>query len=113
MKKFYNVGLASQVGPESCACIGNGMGEALTGGWAGWVLSFERLWKSGVDLLGTWGRQYGLVRYCKGWKDLAESETPSCMQSNLTRGNREILHTVRSDYRTSLENSKEVLPWRK
>jgi len=35
------------------------------------------------------------------------------MYWNLTRGNREILQTVRSDYRTNLENSKEVQPWRK
>jgi hypothetical protein len=34
------------------------------------------------------------------------------MRLNLTRGNREILQTVRGDYRTSLENSKEVQPWR-
>jgi hypothetical protein len=111
MKKFYNVGIANQVGPESCACIGNGMGEALTGGSVGWVLSFEIPWKSGVDPLGLWGRQYGPDRIRKDRKDLAESKTP-CMCWNLTRGNREILQTVRGDYRTSLENSKEVQPWR-
>ena len=47
---------ASQVGPESCACVGNDTGEALAGGCADWVLSFEMLWKSGVDPLGPWGR---------------------------------------------------------
>jgi hypothetical protein len=112
MKKFYNVGIASQVGPESCASIGNGMGEALTGGGAGWVLSFETLWKSGVDLLRRWGRQYGPGRNRKDRKDLTESKAP-CMCGNLTRGNREILQAVRGDYRTSLANSKEVTPWRK
>jgi len=112
MKKFYNVGIANQVGPESCACIGNGRGEALTGGCAGWVLSFEMLRKSGVDLLAPWGRQYGPDRIRKGRKDLTESETLR-MYWNLTRGNREILLAVRGDYRTSLENSKEVQPWRK
>ena len=112
MKKFYNVGIAIQVGPESCASSGNVMGEALTGRYAGWVLSFETLWNSGVDLLRRWGRQYGPGRHRKDWKDLTESET-ACMYWNLTRGNREILQTVRSDYRTNLENSKEVQPWRK
>ena len=111
MEKFYNVGIASQVGPESCACIGNGMGEALTGGCVGWVLSFETLWNSGVDLLRQWGRQYGPGRNRKDRKDLTESETP-CMRWNLTRGNREILQSARGDYRASLENSKEVQPWR-
>ena len=112
MKKFYNVGIANQVGPESCACIGNGMGEALTGECVGWVLSFEKPWKSGVDPLAPWGRQYGPDRNRKDRKDLTESKTPR-MHWNLTHGNREILQTVWSDYRTSLENSKEVQPWRK
>lgn len=73
MKKFYSVGVANQAGPESCAFIGNGRGEALTGGCVGRVLSFGMLLNPGVDPLGLWGRQYGPVRYCKDWKDLAES----------------------------------------
>ena len=47
MKEPYNEGIANHVGPESCAGGGNGMGEALTGVHAGWVLSRERPNRSG------------------------------------------------------------------
>ena len=34
-------GLANHLGSESCAGVGNGVGEAWTGGGAGWVGSLE------------------------------------------------------------------------
>ena len=112
MKKFYKEGIANQIGPESCAWRATDTGEALTGGCVGWVLSFEKIRNPSVDLLGSWGRQHGPVCYRKDRFDSAESEAPR-MRCNLTRGNREILQAVRGDYRTSLENSREVRLWRK
>ena len=41
MQEPYGEGPASRTGPESCACSGNAVGEALTGGSAGQVLSSE------------------------------------------------------------------------
>lgn len=41
MKESYRKVLASHPGPESCAGVGNGAGEALTGVHAGQVLSCE------------------------------------------------------------------------
>ena len=41
MKEPYEEGLATHFDPESCACRGNAVGEALTGAGAGWVLSCE------------------------------------------------------------------------
>jgi hypothetical protein len=41
MEKSYDEGLASHVGPESCAVVCKGHGEALTGVRAGRVLSRE------------------------------------------------------------------------
>lgn len=46
MKESYRKDPASHPGPESCAGIGNGVGEALTGVHAGQVLSCE------INLLG-------------------------------------------------------------
>ena len=50
MKEFYGEGLATHTDPESCVCVREGVGEALTGAPAGWVLSREiTRWKqSGV-----------------------------------------------------------------
>jgi RNA-directed DNA polymerase len=44
-----NEGLASHIGPESCAVVRKGGGEALTGGGVGRVLSRERLEERGAD----------------------------------------------------------------
>ena len=47
MEEPYDEGIASHIGPESCAGGGNVMGEALTGVHAGRVLSRERIHGSG------------------------------------------------------------------
>lgn len=41
MKESYGKDLASHPDPESCVCIGNDAGEALTGAHAGQVMSCE------------------------------------------------------------------------
>lgn len=41
MKESYRKGIASHPGPESCECGGNDALEALTGAYAGFVLSSE------------------------------------------------------------------------
>jgi hypothetical protein len=41
MQESYDEGLASHIGPESCAVVCKGQGEALTGVRAGRVLSRE------------------------------------------------------------------------
>jgi hypothetical protein len=41
MQESYGEGVASHAGPESCAGVREGVGEALTGGGAGRVLSRE------------------------------------------------------------------------
>jgi hypothetical protein len=38
MEEPYVEGLATRDGPESCACSGNGVGEALAGVRAGWAI---------------------------------------------------------------------------
>ena len=41
MKEYYNEGVASHIGPESCLNDPRGRGEALTGGNTGGLLSSE------------------------------------------------------------------------
>ena len=48
MEVSYGEGVASHTGPESCAVVREGRGEALTGGGAGRVLSREILDNFGV-----------------------------------------------------------------
>ena len=51
MKKSYDEGVASHVGPESCAVVRKDQGEALTGVRAGRVLSREMLLDQGADVV--------------------------------------------------------------
>jgi hypothetical protein len=47
MQEPDDEGLASRIGPESCAAARKSVGEALTGGHVGWVLSREIAQRSG------------------------------------------------------------------
>jgi hypothetical protein len=82
-------GLANYLGPESCASVGNGVGEALTGVCVGWVLSLEIGAKlPGADVVLTHGRPYRACRFGEACPDLAGSETPG-MHRHTLHGNRE------------------------
>jgi len=83
-------GLAHHAGPESCASLGNGVREALTGERAGRVESPEIGLLLGADALRTRGRPHGPSRQGEGWADLAGSQTPS-MHGNIVHGTREAL----------------------
>jgi len=63
MREPYGEGVASHTGPESCVGAREGVGEALTGVHAGWVLSRERLCIRGADPVGQWGRPHGRARF--------------------------------------------------
>jgi RNA-directed DNA polymerase len=95
MKVLYIEGLANHIGPESCIGARKGVGEALTGGRAGWVLSCEihappqgGLLR-GADVLEIGGRQNLERRYGKALWDPARSKTPR-MYGYTSLGNREI-----------------------
>ncbi len=62
MKEPYGEGLAPHTGPASCVGDREGVGEALTGVHAGWVLSRERIRIRGADPVGHWGRRDGGAR---------------------------------------------------
>jgi hypothetical protein len=100
MEVSYVEGLASYGGPESCVYIREGVGEALTGGCAGRVLSCvihapgRKAWDvRGAEVVETHRRPH---RACRGLgpkgeagTDPAQSETPRMRASTLI-GNREI-----------------------
>ena len=86
-----SAGLANHAGPESCASLGNGVREALTGERAGRVWSPEIGRVLGADALRTRGRLQRARHYGKAYTHLAGSKTPG-MHGNIVSGTREALH---------------------
>ena len=111
MKESHDEGLAIHIGPESCASIGNGISEALTGESAGWVLSPEiKVSIPGADGLLMHGRQHRVSRHGEVYTDPAGSET-SCIHVSFLFGNREDLCQANGDYaEVRLEIPKGSLP---
>jgi hypothetical protein len=83
MRESYDEGIASHVGPESCAGAREGSGEALTGVRVGRVLSREMVLESRVQTPWTWRkatRCASIVREAHGpcavVDPVARTETP-------------------------------------
>ena len=90
MKESYVEGLASYGGPESCVDARKGIGEALTGGGTGRVLSREiHDSHRGADAVEIGGRPHQQRRHREALVDPARSETPRT-RGNISHGNREI-----------------------
>ena len=89
MKKSYESGLATHIGPESCGAARKGGAEALTGGRAGRVFSRVRTLLRDADAVGVSGRLHPVHRYREVYQSPARSETP-CTHADTSRGNREI-----------------------
>ncbi len=100
--------LANHDGPESCACGRKGMGEALTGGGTGRVLSREILIHFGAPT--PWDEAEGHTTrrdFASGGLGSARSETLS-MYSSTTHGSREIPRSARGGALVRTGNSEEV-----
>ena len=89
MKKSYESGLATHIGPESCGAARKGGVEALTGERAGRVFSRVSLTLRDADAVGGSGRLHPVHRYREVCWSPARSETP-CTYAGTSRGNREI-----------------------
>lgn len=96
MKESYVEGLASHGGPESCVNNRKGVGEALTGGRAGRVLSRvihdpHRLVREvrGAEAVEISRRPHRRCRIGEAAPDPARSQTPRT-RGNTLLGNREI-----------------------
>ncbi len=89
MKKSYESGVATHIGPESCGAAREGGVEALTGERAGWVFSRVRHSLRDADAVRRCGRRQREHRYREVLQSPARSETP-CTYANTSLGNREI-----------------------
>lgn len=90
MQEPYKKGVANRLGPESCADVGDNVGEALTGAHAGQPWSSE-ITSPGVPTL--YGEGEGHIRdgvRREPPRNATESET-LCMRGNSLHGNRETL----------------------
>jgi len=91
MGELYVEGLASHDGPESCAGVREGAGEALTGVRAGGAIEPRNVDVRGADAVSLSGRQHRRQRQRQRERaaDPARSEN-LCMRGTSRRENREI-----------------------
>ena len=89
MKELYVEGLASHDGPESCAGVREGAGEALTGAHAGGANEPRNVLSPGCRRRVLSGRQHRRQRHRELAADPARSEN-LCMRGTSRRENREI-----------------------
>jgi hypothetical protein len=88
MKKSYESGVATHIGPESCGAAREGGVEALTGERAGRVFS-RVIELRDADAVRRSGRRNRAHRYREVCQSPARSETP-CTYGDTSLGNREI-----------------------
>jgi hypothetical protein len=89
MKKSYESGVATHIGPESCGAARKGGVEALTGERAGRVFSRVRELLRDADAVRRSGRPHLVHRYREVCQSPARSEAP-CTYADTSFGNREI-----------------------
>jgi len=90
-------GVASHDSPESCVVAGNRLGEALTGGGVGPVLSRESHEPlPGAETVEDARRQHPTSRYRERRRDPARSQTRH-MRPSTSCGNREVPRSTRAD----------------
>src|ERR1700757_3037019 len=89
MKKSYESGVATHIGPESCGAARKGSVEALTGERAGRIFSRVRNFLRDADAVRRSGRPHLERRYREALQSPARSETP-CTYADTSLGNREI-----------------------
>ena len=89
MKELYVEGLASHDGPESCAGVREGAGEALTGVRAGGAIEPRNVDVRGADAVSLSGRQHRRQRHRELAADPARSENQG-MHGSSMRENREV-----------------------
>ena len=89
MRELYIEDLANHGGPESCVGVREGVGEALTGGSAGWAIEPRNPWFRGADVVAKGGRQHRRQRYRELSSDPARSVN-LCMRGSFMGENGEI-----------------------
>jgi hypothetical protein len=89
MKKSYESGSATHIGPESCGAAREGGVEALTGERTGRILSRVSQSLRDADAVGESGRLHRVHRNREVYQSPARSKTP-CTYVDTSLGNREI-----------------------
>jgi RNA-directed DNA polymerase len=89
MRELYIEGVAIHGGPESCAVVREGGGEALTGVRAGWAIEPRNQGVRGADAVKDVGRQHRQPRYRELLAGPARSKN-LCMYGISMCENREI-----------------------
>src|SRR5271165_6298913 len=89
MKKSYESGSATHIGPESCGAARKGSGEEGAGERAGRVCSRVRNFLRDAYAVRSTGTPHRLHRYREVCQSPARSDTP-CTYADTSRGNREI-----------------------
>ncbi len=89
MKESDTEGVATHSGPESCADVREGVGEALTGVRAGWAIEPRNQLFVGADVVVVGGRQHPWQRFRELLGDPARSKN-LCMHGISLRENREV-----------------------
>ena len=89
MRESHAEGVATHGGPESCAVVCEGVGEALTGVRAGWAIEPRNQRFVGADAVVVGGRQHRWPRHREWSADPARSKNLR-MHGISARENREV-----------------------
>ena len=89
MRELYIEGVATRGGPESCAGVREGVGEALTGVRVGWAIEPRKHSTQGADAVEKRGRRDRWSRY-REWLPGPAWSKNLCMHGISMRENREI-----------------------
>jgi RNA-directed DNA polymerase len=89
MRELYIEGVAIRGGPESCAGVREGVGEALTGVRAGWAIEPRKHSTQGADAVEKRGRRDRWLRY-REWLPGPAWSKNLCMHGISMRENREV-----------------------
>jgi RNA-directed DNA polymerase len=89
MRELYVEGVAIHDGPESCAVVREGGGEALTGVRAGWAIEPRKHLIQGADAVEKRGRRDRRLRY-REWLPGPAWSKNLCMHGISMRENREV-----------------------
>lgn len=78
-------GVATHGVPESCVGVREGVGEALTGARAGWVIEPRNQWHRGADVVTKGGRPHRRQRYRELLSGPARSREPGHVRNLRSR----------------------------
>lgn len=102
-------GVAAHGVPESCAGVREGVGEALAGARAGWVIEPRNQWHRGADVVTKGGRQYRRQRYRELSSGPARSREPGHVRNLRSREQGDPMVARRVDRRPGRAGNAEAV----